>query len=46
MVETHGQIYKKFTHVTYNGTTHFKKCKQLFQYQHLLLLRDIWLSKF
>jgi hypothetical protein len=24
-----------------NGTAHFKKCKQLFEYQHLLLLRDI-----
>ncbi len=22
-----------------------KKCKQLFEYQHLLLLRDIWWSK-
>ncbi len=29
-----------------NGTAHFKKCKQLFEYQHLLLLRDIWSSKF
>ncbi len=28
-----------------NGITHFKKCKQLFEYQHLLLLRDIWWSK-
>jgi hypothetical protein len=25
-----------------NGTACFKKCKQLFQYKHLLLLRDIW----
>ncbi len=24
-----------------NGTAHFKKCKQLLQCQHLLLLRDI-----
>jgi hypothetical protein len=24
-----------------NGTAHLKKCKQLFVYQHLLLLRDI-----
>jgi hypothetical protein len=24
-----------------NGTMRFKKCKQLFEYQHLLLLRDI-----
>jgi hypothetical protein len=29
-----------------NGTGCFKKCKQLFEYQHLLLLRDIWWSKF
>jgi hypothetical protein len=29
-----------------NGTAHFKKCKQLFEYQHLHLLKDIWLSKF
>jgi hypothetical protein len=28
-----------------NGTAHFKKCKQLLEYQHLLLLRDIWWSK-
>jgi hypothetical protein len=25
-----------------NVTACFKKCKQLFDYQHLLLLRDIW----
>ncbi len=24
-----------------NGTAHFEKCKQLFEYQHLLLVRDI-----
>ncbi len=29
-----------------NGTANFKKCKQLFEYQHLLLFRDIWWSKF
>ncbi len=29
-----------------NGTAHFKKCKQLFEYQDLLLFRDIWWSKF
>jgi len=29
-----------------NGTKRFKKHKQLFEYQHLLLLRDIWWSKF
>jgi hypothetical protein len=28
-----------------NGTTHFKKCNQLFEYLHLLLLRDIWWSE-
>ncbi len=30
----------------YNGTMHFKKCKQLFGYQLLLLLRAVWWSKF
>jgi hypothetical protein len=29
-----------------NGTERFNKCKQLFEYQHLLLLRDIWVLKF
>jgi hypothetical protein len=29
-----------------NGAARFKKCKQFFDYQHLLLLRDIWWSKF
>jgi hypothetical protein len=29
-----------------NGTVSFNKCKQLFEYQHLLLLRDIWWWKF
>jgi hypothetical protein len=29
-----------------NGTARFKKCKKLFEYQHLLLLRNIWWSKF
>jgi len=29
-----------------NGTTRFKKCKQLFEYKHLLLLTDIWRSNF
>jgi hypothetical protein len=27
-----------------NGTARLKNCKQLFEYQHLLLLRDIWCS--
>ncbi len=32
--------------VTYdrNGTANFKNCKQSFEYQQLLLLRDIWWS--
>ncbi len=30
----------------YNGTACFKKRKQQFEYQHLLLPRDIWWSKF
>jgi hypothetical protein len=29
-----------------NGTARFKKCKQLFEYQHLLVLRDIRWSNF
>jgi hypothetical protein len=29
----------------FNGTVHFKKCKQLFEYQHLLLFRDIFGGK-
>jgi hypothetical protein len=39
-------------HDGYTGTAHFKKCKQLFEYQHhrpdqhLLLLRAIWWTKF
>ncbi len=28
-----------------NGTARFKRCKQLFENQHLLLIRDIWWSK-
>ncbi len=31
-------------HKGLNETAHFKKCKLLFEYQHLLLLRDIWWS--
>ncbi len=31
---------------SFNGTPHFKKCKQLFEYQHVLLIRDIRWSKF
>jgi hypothetical protein len=27
-------------------TAGYKKCKELFEYPHLLLLRDIWWSKF
>jgi hypothetical protein len=29
-----------------NGTASFKKCKQMFEYLHLLLLSDICWSKF
>jgi hypothetical protein len=29
-----------------NGTAQFKKCKKMFEYQHSLLLRDSWWSKF
>ncbi len=29
-----------------NGTVHFKNGKLMFEYQHLLLLRDIWWSMF
>jgi hypothetical protein len=28
-----------------NGAVRFEKCKQMFEYQHLLLLRDIWWSQ-
>jgi len=30
----------------FNETTRFKTCEQWFEYQHLLLLRDIWWLKF
>ncbi len=29
-----------------NGTAQLKKCKQLFEYRHLLLLSDTWWLKF
>jgi hypothetical protein len=29
-----------------NRTARFKKCKQLFEYPHLLLLGDIWWAKY
>ncbi len=32
--------------ILFNATARFKKCKQLFEYQHLLFLRDSWWSKF
>jgi hypothetical protein len=32
--------------ISMNGTARFKKCKQLFEYKHILLPRDIWWSKF
>jgi hypothetical protein len=28
--------------IQHNGTAGFKKCKQLFEYLHLFLFRDIW----
>ncbi len=36
---------KKLT-IFFNGTARFKKCKELLEYQYLLILRDIWWSKF
>ncbi len=36
----------KATPTKRNGTARFKNSKQMFWYQHLLLLRDIWWSKF
>ena len=36
----------KTPYAIHNGTVRFKKCKQNFEYQHVLLLRDIWGSKF
>jgi hypothetical protein len=40
-----GETEKDFK-LEIDGTACFKKCKQLLEYQHLLLLRDIWLSMF
>jgi hypothetical protein len=37
-------VYEIFL-IGFNGTAHFKKCKQWFEY-HNLLPRDIWWSKF
>ncbi len=37
---------KQMCKTFYIGTEHFKKCKRLFEYQHWLLLRDIWWSEF
>jgi hypothetical protein len=42
-----GQICLHFVVVCVsNGTARLKKCKQLFEYQHLLLLSDTWWLKF
>ncbi len=38
-------VFNTFSSHKSNGTAHFKKCKQLFEYKHLLLLRDIWWLK-
>jgi hypothetical protein len=35
-------LIKFITEEYLNGTARFKKCTQLFEYQPLLLLRDIW----
>jgi hypothetical protein len=32
--------------MSFNGTARFKKCKQLFEYKHLLLLTGIRRSMF
>ncbi len=37
--------FNKVGHLV-NGTAHFKNCKQLFEYQHLLLIKDNCWSKF
>ncbi len=43
---TKALIVIAFSKMGFNGAVCFKKCKQLFEYQHLLLLRDVWWSKF
>jgi hypothetical protein len=43
--KSHGKIFCRNIvnmHHESNETARFKKCKQLFEYQHLLLLIDIW----
>jgi hypothetical protein len=40
-----GQVTKMFTSAI-NGTGHFKKCTQSFEYHHLLILRDLCWAKF
>ncbi len=35
------RVNENYHLILFNGTAHFTKCKQLFEYQHLLLLRDI-----
>ncbi len=40
------KAHKFLVPATIDGTAHYKNCKQFFEYQHLLLLRDIWWSKF
>jgi hypothetical protein len=44
VISNYGEI--KLRNFRPNGTVRFKKCKQLFEYQHLLFLRYIWRSKF
>ncbi len=38
-------LFDENSNVSKNGTAFFKNCKQLFKFQHLLLLRDVWWSK-
>jgi hypothetical protein len=43
--KSYGKIFCRYIvnmHHESNETARFKKCKQLFEYQHLLLLIDIW----
>jgi hypothetical protein len=39
-------MYSLMSMALVNGRVHVKKHKQLFEYKHLLLLKDIWWSKF
>ncbi len=43
---TFGSIQNLGLILVVNGTAHFKKHKQLYEYKHILFLRDIWWTKF